>query len=56
VHDVVRKLYRRLAGTAGDAMPTIGKYLGDPVGSHSSKWLANSTIVRAINTPTGRSS
>src|SRR4051812_33925667 len=30
VHDVVRDLYRRLASTAGDAMPTIGKYLGDP--------------------------
>ncbi len=30
VHDVVRVLYRRLASTAGDAMPTIGKYLDDP--------------------------
>jgi hypothetical protein len=30
VHDVVRNLYRRLASAAGDAMPTIGNYLGDP--------------------------
>ena len=30
VHDVVRVLYRRLASSAGDAMPTIGTYLGDP--------------------------
>jgi hypothetical protein len=29
VHNVIRALYRRLASTASDTMPTIGKYLSD---------------------------